>query len=76
VSIAGLTCLAGTLFLTPLATRLGSGPALVLVLAARGLAILPLVFAGLGSAAGGLLMAELMRHRADSASASAAPGGT
>ncbi len=46
VSAAGITCLCGTLFLTPLVTRLGYGPGLVVVLAARGLLILPLVFAG------------------------------
>lgn len=46
VSIAGLACLCGTLLLTPLVERLGSGPALVLVLAARGLGVLPLAFAG------------------------------
>jgi MFS family permease len=44
VSIAGLACLCGTLFLTPVVDRLGAGTALVLVLAARGLAVLPLAF--------------------------------
>jgi predicted MFS family arabinose efflux permease len=44
VSIAGLACLCGTLFLTPVVDRLGAGPALVVVLAARGLAVLPLAF--------------------------------
>lgn len=46
VSIAGLACLCGTLLLTPLVDRLGSGPALALVLVARSLAVLPLAFAG------------------------------
>ena len=46
VSLAGLTCLAGTLVLPPLVTRLGHGPALTVVLLLRMLAILPIAFAG------------------------------
>jgi MFS family permease len=46
VSIAGAACLLGTLALTPLVTRLGYGPGLVLVLAVRGLLVLPLAFIG------------------------------
>jgi MFS family permease len=46
VSLAGLTSLAGTLCLTPLVTRLGYGAALMAVLAVRGLAVLPIGFAG------------------------------
>lgn len=46
VSIAGVACLAGTLLLTPRVSRLGYGPALLVVLAARGLAVIPLAFAG------------------------------
>jgi MFS family permease len=46
VSIAGATCLFGTLVLTRLVIRLGYGPGLVLVLAARGVAVLPLAFVG------------------------------
>jgi predicted MFS family arabinose efflux permease len=46
VSIAGLTGLAGTLLLTPVVDRLRPGPALMLVLAVRGLALLPLAAAG------------------------------
>jgi MFS family permease len=46
VSISGGASLLGTLALTPLLTRLGYGPALVLVLAVRGLAALPLAFIG------------------------------
>lgn len=41
VSLAGFACLVGTLCLTPLVTRLGYGPALIVVLAVRGLAVLP-----------------------------------
>jgi MFS family permease len=44
VSLAGLTSLAGTLFLTPLVTRLGYASALIVVLVVRGLAILPIAF--------------------------------
>jgi hypothetical protein len=47
VSIAGAACLAGTLILSPIAGRLGTGRGLALVLAARGLLLLPLMFAGL-----------------------------
>ncbi|MGN6794267.1 MAG: MFS transporter [Streptosporangiaceae bacterium] len=46
VSLAGLACLAGTLFLTPLVSRLGYGSALIVVLAVRGLAVLPIALAG------------------------------
>ena len=46
VSLAGVTCLIGTLCLTPLVSRLGYGPALMVVLTARGLAVLPIAFAG------------------------------
>jgi MFS family permease len=46
VSLAGVTCLAGTLCLTPLVSRLGYGPALMVVLTVRGLAVLPIAFAG------------------------------
>jgi MFS family permease len=46
VSIAGVMSLLGTLVLTPLVTRLGYGPGLILVLIARGLAVLPLAFVG------------------------------
>ena len=46
VSAAEVTSLGGTLLLAPLAGRLGPGPALAAMLAARGLAIFPLVFAG------------------------------
>lgn len=46
VSLAGFACLVGTLCLTPLVTRLGYGPALIVVLAVRGLAVLPIAFAG------------------------------
>ena len=46
VSLAGFACLVGTLCLTPLVTRLGYGPALIVVLAVRWLAVLPIAFAG------------------------------
>jgi hypothetical protein len=46
VSLAGVTCLAGTLCLTPLVSRLGYGPALMVVLTVRGLAVLPIAFSG------------------------------
>lgn len=46
VSFAGATCLFGTLVLTPIVTRLGYGPALVLMLAVRGIAVLPLALVG------------------------------
>jgi MFS family permease len=46
VSLAGVACLCGTLFLSPIATRLGYGPGLVMVLAVRGIAVLPLAFIG------------------------------
>jgi predicted MFS family arabinose efflux permease len=44
VSVAGGASLLGTLALTPLLTRLGYGPGLVLVLVARGVAVFPLAF--------------------------------
>jgi MFS family permease len=46
ISAAGAMCLLGTLALTPLAVRLGYGPGLIVVLVARGLAVLPLAFVG------------------------------
>jgi MFS family permease len=46
VSTAEVASLGGTLLLAPLAGRVGPGPALAAMLAARGLAILPLAFAG------------------------------
>ncbi len=56
VSVAGLGCLGGTLLLTPVVTRLGYGPALTIVLAARGLAILPLAMAGSWQVAAAILV--------------------
>jgi predicted MFS family arabinose efflux permease len=46
VSLAGVGCLCGTMLLTPVVIRLGYARALVVVLAARGLLILPLAAAG------------------------------
>lgn len=46
VSIVGAACLCGTLILSPFVGRLGPGRGLALVLAARGLLLFPLMFAG------------------------------
>jgi MFS family permease len=46
VSVAGLASLGGTALLAPLAGRLGPGPGLGVLLAARAALVLPLAFAG------------------------------
>jgi MFS family permease len=44
ISFAGVTCLFGTMVLTPLFTRLGYGPGLIAALVLRGVAFLPVAF--------------------------------